>query len=424
MWFSNAFSGGGAANPQAGAWLGSTAGSWGVKSDAGEVVSPTSAFAIPAVQRCVMILAEAVSRLPIKIYQALPDGGFDEVKDHALHPLLQVSPAPFLTPQAFNEFKQISLGLRGNAYAVKMYDNRGRLVSLMPINPDRVIVLINPENHLPYYRVTMSPVDGIDGVFSWEDIHHVRWGNSENPFVGLSPVMLHADPLGISMATERHAGKTFKNGTNLGGVLTRPENKPGLSQEAVKAVLGAWNDAYSGASNANKTALLQEGMEFKQMSMTNADAQIIESRKYGVSDIARIYGIPLHMLGEMSGSTKANIEQESLNFLNNTLMPWLRRHEEAMERDFLTLGERLSGLTIRYDTKDLLRGDTAARYSSYSVGIQWGFLSPNDARHAENLPPIAGGDRYLEPLNMMAKNDILNQSTEQKATNGKNAQTN
>ena len=131
-----------------------------------------------------------------------------------------------------------------------------------------------------------------------------------------------------------------------------------------------------------------------------------------------------YALGEMSGSTKANIEQESLNFLNNTLMPWLRRHEEAMERDFLTLGERLSGLTIRYDTKDLLRGDTAARYSSYSVGIAWGFLSPNDARHAENLPPIAGGDRYLEPLNMMAKNDILNQSTEQKATNGKNAQTN
>jgi phage portal protein BeeE len=156
MWFSNAFSGGDSTNSEAGTWLGSTAGSWGVKSDAGEVVSPTSAFAIPAVQRCVMILAEAVSRLPIKMYQALPDGGFDEVKDHALHPLLQVSPASFLTPQTFNEFKQISLGLRGNAYAVKMYDNRGRLISLMPINPDRVIVLINPENHLPYYRVTMS----------------------------------------------------------------------------------------------------------------------------------------------------------------------------------------------------------------------------------------------------------------------------
>ena len=372
MWFSNAFSGAGASSQDSGTWLGSTAGSWGVQSDAGEVVSPTSAFAIPAVQRCVMILAEAVSRLPIKIYQELDDGGFDEVKDHPLRSLLQVSPAPFLTVQSFNEFKQISLGLRGNAYAVKLYDNRGKIVSLMPVNPDRVIVMINPQDHLPYYRVTMSPVDGIDGIFSWEDIHHVRWGNSENPFVGLSPVMLHADPLGISMATERHAGKTFKNGTNLGGLLMRPSTSKPLSQEAVGAVLRAWNDAYSGSNNANKTALLQEGMEFKQMSMTNADAQIIESRKYGVSDIARIYGIPLHMLGEMSGST------------------------------------------IRYDTKDLLRGDTAARYDSYAKGIQWGFISPNDARHAENLPPISGGDRYLEPLNMMAKNDIL----DQKANNG------
>jgi HK97 family phage portal protein len=416
MWFSNAFSGAGASTQESGTWLGSTAGSWGVQSDAGEVVSPTSAFAIPAVQRCVMILAEAVSRLPVKIYQELDDGGFSEIKDHALRPLLQVAPAPFLTVQGFSEFKQISLGLRGNAYAVKLYDNRGRLISLMPINPDRVIVMINPQDHLPYYRITMSPVDGIEGVFAWYDIHHVRWGNSENPFVGLSPVMLHADPLGISMATERHAGKTFKNGTNLGGFLTRPATQKGLTNEAVKAVLNAWNEAYSGARNAGKTALLQEGMEFKQISMTNADAQIIESRKFGVTEIARIYGVPLHMLGEMAGSTKSNIEQESLNFLNNTLMPWLRRHEEAMERDFLTLDERLSGITIRYDTKDLLRGDTAARYASYATGIQWGFISPNDARHAENLPPIPGGDRYLEPLNMMAKNDIL----DQKANNGKN----
>jgi HK97 family phage portal protein len=404
MWFSNAFSGAGGFSSESGTWLGSTAGSWGVKSDAGEVVSPVSAFSIPAVQRSVMILAEAVSRLPVKIYQSLPDGGFDEIQNHDLRPILQVAPAPFLTTQNFNEFKQISLGLRGNAYAVKMFDSRGRLVSLMPINPDRVIVLVSPVDHLPYYKVTMSPVDGIEGVFSWDQIHHVRWGNSENPFVGLSPVMLHAESLGITLSTEKHAGKTFKNGTNLGGYLTRPATQKGLPNEAVRAVLNAWNEAYSGASNAGKTALLQEGMEFKQISMTNADAQIIESRKYGVTEIARIYGIPMHMLGEMAGSSKSNIEQESLNFLNNTLMPWLRRHEEAMERDFL------------FDTKELLRGDTAARYGSYGVGIQWGFLSPNDARHSENLPPINGGDRYLEPLNMMAKQDILNK----KANDGTN----
>ena len=151
---------------------------------------------------------------------------------------------------------------------------------------------------------------------------------------------------------------------------------------------------------ATKVALLQEGMEFKPLSMTNEDAQLIDARQYGVRDIARLYGIPAHMLGDLDRATHSNIEQQSLEFVIYTLMPWIRRHEEAMERDFLIPEERLAGVTIQFNVSGLLRGDITARYAAYAQARQWGWLSINDIRRLENMPPVTGGDGYLQPLNM------------------------
>ena len=235
---------------------------------------------------------------------------------------------------------------------------------------------------------------------SLRDIHHVRW-ISDNAYSGISPISLHRDAIGVALATERHTGKMFGNGTNLSGVITRPAASPAIKDPAaIERITSDWASKYAGTENVGRVALLQEGMEFKPLSMTNEDAQLIAARQYSVRDVARIYGIPAHMLGDLDRATHSNIEQQSLEFVIYTLMPWLKRHEEAMERDFLSDEERLSGVSIQFNVTSLLRGDITSRYAAYAQARQWGWMSINDIRRLENLPPVEGGNTYLQPLNM------------------------
>ena len=165
--------------------------------------------------------------------------------------------------------------------------------------------------------------DGVEGIFALRDIHHVRW-ISDNAYTGISPISLHRDAIGVALATERHTGKMFGNGTNLSGVITRPAASPAIKDPAaIERITSDWASKYAGTDNVGRVALLQEGMEFKPLSMTNDDAQQIAARQYSVRDIARIYGIPAHMLGDLDRATHSNIEQQSLEFVIYTLMPWL-----------------------------------------------------------------------------------------------------
>ncbi|MFZ6813742.1 phage portal protein [Undibacterium sp. Rencai35W] len=402
MFFSDiVFAGNGNVTQQgSGGWLGSAlGGGWGIRADSGAVVTPQTALALTAVQRAVTILAEAVAQLPVNFYQTTPDDGRTLVRDHPAYALLRVAPNAFQTPFQFNEFKQLSLGLRGNAFALKFYDRGGRVNSLYPLNADRVQVMVSPVDRMPYYRILRMP-DGIEGIFPLRDIHHVRW-ISDNAYTGISPVSLHRDAIGVALSTERHTGKMFGNGTHLSGVITRPATAPAIKDPAgIERITTEWAAKYAGTDNAGRVALLQEGMDFKPLSMSNEDAQLIAARQYGVRDIARIYGIPAHMLGDLDRATHSNIEQQSLEFVIYTLMPWLKRHEEAMERDFLSDEERLGGMIIQFSVAGLLRGDITSRYAAYAQARQWGWMSINDIRRMENLPPVAGGDIYLQPLNM------------------------
>lgn len=382
-----------------GGWRSLLAGGWGTRADSGAWVTPQTALALTAVQRAVTILAEAVGQLPVEIYRTTPDGDRVRVDDHPVVRLLRIAPNNFQTPLQFNEGKQVSLGLRGNAFALKFYRPDGTIRSLYPVNADRVQVLVSPVDRMPYYRILLAP-DGIEGLFPLRDIHHVRW-ISDNPYTGLSPISLHRDAIGIALATERHTGKMFGNGTHLSGVITRPAAAPAIKDPAaIERLTTEWTNKYAGMDNVGRVALLQEGMEFKPLSMTNEDAQLIAARQYSVRDIARIYGIPAHMLGDLERATHSNIEHQSLEFVIHTLMPWLKRHEEAMERDLLSEEERAAGMTIQFNVTGLLRGDITSRYAAYAQARQWGWLSVNDIRRLENLPPIEGGDTYLQPLNM------------------------
>lgn len=402
MFFSDiVFAGNGnLAQQGSGGWLGSLlAGGWGTRADSGAWVTPQTALALTAVQRAVTILAEAVGQLPVEMFRTTPENDRVRVIDHPVVRLLRVAPNDFQTPLQFNEGKQVSLGLRGNAFALKFYRADGTIKSLFPISADRVQVMVSPVDRMPYYRILLAP-DGIEGIFPLRDMHHVRW-ISDNAYTGISPISLHRDAIGVALATERHTGKMFGNGTHLSGVITRPAAQPAIKDPAaIERLTTEWANKYAGTDNVGRVALLQEGMEFKPLSMTNEDAQLIAARQYSVRDIARIYGIPAHMLGDLERATHSNIEHQSLEFVIHTLMPWLKRHEEAMERDLLTEDERASGMTIQFNVTGLLRGDITSRYAAYAQARQWGWLSVNDIRRLENLPPINGGNTYLQPLNM------------------------
>jgi HK97 family phage portal protein len=229
-------------------------------------------------------------------------------------------------------------------------------------------------------------------------VHHVRW-MSINGYTGLSPILLHANAIGHAQAIQQYAGKSFMNGTALSGVIERP-GTPIKDQASIDKITDAWAAKFGGSGNAKKVAFLQEGMTFKPLSMTNVDAALIEALRLSTIDIARIYKIPAHMVNELERATFSNIEHQEIQFVIYTLLPWIKRHEQAKTRDLLLPSERKQYF-IEYNVAGLLRGDQASRYAAYAVGRQWGWLSINDIRRLENMPPVKGGDVYLSPLNMV-----------------------
>jgi HK97 family phage portal protein len=203
------------------------------------------------------------------------------------------------------------------------------------------------------------------------------------------------------MAVDDHAGSVFANGTTLSGVIESPKEGAKFDTQAkLDAFLNKFVERHSGARNAFSVALLQEGMQYKQMAMNNEQAQLLESRKFGVIEICRLYKIPPHMVGELERATNNNIEHQGLQFVIYTLLAWIKRIEGAMMRDLLLPSER-KDLYIEFNVSGLLRADQKSRYESYALGRQWGWLCVNDIRRLENLSPVAGGDIYLTPLNMV-----------------------
>jgi len=231
-------------------------------------------------------------------------------------------------------------------------------------------------------------------------IHHVRW-HSHNFYEGLSPIMLHAEAVGLAQAVRQYTGKSFANGASVSGVIERPREAPAIKdQGSIDRVLDQWGNKFGGMDNAKKVAMLQEGMTFKAVSMTNVDAEIIGVLKLSGVDCARIYKIPLPMVNDLDKANYNTIEQLLIQFVVFSLLPWVKRHEQSMMRDFLLPKDRRDYF-IEFNLSGLMRGDQKSRYEAYAIGRQWGWLSVNDIRRLENMPPVVGGDIYLQPLNMI-----------------------
>ena len=363
-------------------------------SKSGATVNTTTALYSTVVYACVRILAESVAALPLHVYRRLPGGGKERAVKHPAYQLLHLSPNPEVTSLEWREAMMGHLGIRGNAYSEIEWGNNGYPKGLWPISPDRV----NPQriNGEIVYDITMPSGEGVR--LAANRVLHLR-GFSHNGIIGYSPIALHREPIGLSLAAEEYGARFFANDSQPGGVLEHPGQ---LSEPARESIKKSWKEMHEGLEKSHRFALLEEGMKWQQTSINPQDSQLLETRKFQVAEICRIYRIPPHMVADLEKATFSNIEHQSLEFVVHTLMPWLIRWEMRMTLSLLTPKERREYF-IAFLVAGLLRGDLKSRYEAYAIGRQWGWLSANDIRELEDMNPLPKGQGkvYLVPLNMI-----------------------
>lgn len=353
---------------------------------AGTSVSETSSLGMPAVWRAVNLIAGTCASLPLHAYRSADDVRLPVTSGQAAR-LLDV-PHPDMTPFELWETVYTHLLLWGNAYLRKLKNQAGQVAELWPVHPSKVQAGRAKDLTKVYV------IDGRqDDPLTDEEILHIP-GFGYDGITGVSPIRLARQGIGLALAAEEYGARLFGSGSLASGILQTEQR---LDQEAAERLKAAWKAKVGGLAKAHDVAVLDAGAKFQQLSIPPEDAQFIESRRFQISEVARIYGVPPHMLMDTEKSTSwgTGIEQQGIGFVVYTLRPWLTRVEQR-----LTGLLRPSQVYARYSVEGLLRGDTKARYDGYAVGRQWGWLSRNDIRRLEDMPPIDGGDDYLSPLNM------------------------
>lgn len=364
-------------------------------STAGKVVNEHSAMQMTAVYSCVRILAEAVAGLPFHLFRYKPDNGKEKAIDHSLYRILHDEPNPEMTSFIFRETLMTHLLLWGNAYAQIIRNGKGEVVALYPLMPNRMSVDRDSAGQLYYtytrYGDEAQPSQTSTVRLRPTDLLHIP-GLGFDGLVGYSPIAMARNAIGLAMATEEYGAKFFANGAAPGGVLEHP----GVIKDPVR-VKESWNAAYQGSSNSHRIAVLEEGMKYQPIGISPEQAQFLETRKFQINEIARIFRVPPHMVGDLEKSSFSNIEQQSLEFVKYTLDPWVTRWEQAVNRSLLLPNEKRL-LFAKFNVDGLLRGDYVSRMSGYATARQNGWMSANDIRELENLdriPGEQGGDLYL-----------------------------
>ena len=366
------------------------------RTTSGKPVNERTAMQTTAVYACVRILAEAVASLPLHVYEYQDDGGKKLVHDHPLYYLLHDEPNPEMTSFVFRETLMSHLLIWGNAYAQIIRDGAGRVLGLYPLLPDKMDVQRDDKGNIYYVYSRNSDENPMfkeygDIRLKAEDVLHIP-GLGFDGLIGYSPIAMAKNAVGMTLACEEYGASFFANGANPGGVLEHP----GVLKDPSK-VRESWNSVYRGVSNAHKIAVLEEGMKYQQIGIPPEEAQFLETRKFQINEIARLYRIPPHMVGDLDKSSFSNIEQQSLEFVKYTLDPWVIRWEQSLQRSLLLPGEK-GKYFIKLNVDGLLRGDYQSRMNGYAVGRQNGWFSANDIREMENMNPIPdeeGGNLYL-----------------------------
>ena len=398
------------------------------RTTSGKPVNERTAMQTTAVYACVRILAEAVASLPLHVYEYQDDGGKKLVHDHPLYYLLHDEPNPEMTSFVFRETLMSHLLIWGNAYAQIIRDGAGRVLGLYPLLPDKMDVQRDDRGNIYYVYSRNSDENPMfkeygDIRLKAEDVFHIP-GLGFDGLIGYSPIAMAKNAVGMTLACEEYGASFFANGANPGGVLEHP----GVLKDPSK-VRESWNSVYRGVNNAHKIAVLEEGMKYQQIGIPPEEAQFLETRKFQINEIARLYRIPPHMVGDLDKSSFSNIEQQSLEFVKYTLDPWVIRWEQSLQRSLLLPGEK-GKYFIKLNVDGLLRGDYQSRMNGYAVGRQNGWFSANDIREMENMNPIPdeeGGNLYLingamtklADAGAFAKTDTGQQNTPAQENSGK-----
>ena len=369
-------------------------------SSAGKIVNERSAMQMTAVYSCVRVLSEAVAGLPLHLYKYTDGGSKEKATSHPLYFVLHDEPNSEMTSFVFRETLMTHLLLWGNAYAQIIRNGKGEVVALYPLMPNRMTVDRDEKGQLYYeYQTSTDEARTTKGGtvrLKPSDVLHVP-GLGFDGLVGYSPIAMAKNAIGLAIAAEEYGSKFYANGAAPSGVLEHP----GVLKDPAK-LRDSWTQTFGGSSNSNKVAVLEEGVKYTPISIAPNEAQFLETRKFQINEIARIFRVPPHMVGDLEKSSFSNIEQQSLEFVKYTLEPWLVRWEQSMERVLISPDEKPQYF-IKFNVDGLLRGDYQSRMEGYATARQNGWMSANDIRELENLdriPAEDGGDLYLINGNM------------------------
>jgi HK97 family phage portal protein len=354
-------------------------------------------------------LSNAISTLPFVLYEEAANGGKTKIRNHWLYRIFARRPNDFQNPAEFRSMMQGHLSLRGNAFARIFANGKGEVTDLIPIHPDRVTV--EPLSDINW-RYRIKNQDGSSTPIQRRDMFHLK-GLSGDGIMGYSPIQLARNAISGAIAAQDYGTRYFKNdAAPTGGWIEHPSSFK--DQEAKRLFRESWQEQQSG-KNKGKMAVLEYGLKYHPgVAISNGDAQFIEARKYSVSDIARLFGVRPHKIGDLEKATFSNIEQQSIDSVNDDLIPWIVCWEEAIRYNFLDPED--DTLQVEFPITSLLRGDSAARSQYYNKGIMGGWLTRNEARIAESYNPLPGLDEPLRPLNMIG--DSASQEEDDEIKNG------
>ncbi|MCU1787511.1 phage portal protein [Pectobacterium polaris] len=371
----------------------------------GKHVSSQKAMRLTAVFGCIRVLAESIGMLPCNLYKATGNGKEKAVSER-LFKLLSLKPNGYMTPQEFWELLIVCLCLRGNFYAYKV-KVLGEVVELLPLDPGRVQPKLNSKWE-PVYQVTFP--DGSTDVLGQDDIWHVRILTLDG-LVGLNPIAYAREAIALGLATEEHGSRLFKNGAVTSGVLRTDQT---LTDDAYGRLKKDFEERHTGLGNAHRPMILEMGLDWKSMGLNAEDSQFLETRKFQLEEICRLYRVPMHMVQNTDRATFSNIENLGIGFINYSLVPYMTRIEQRINIG-LVKESKQGTFYAKFNAGALLRGDMKSRFDAYATAINWGMYSPNDCLELEDRNPRPGGDVYLTPMNMTTKpsDSSKNKTTEE-----------
>ena len=368
----------------------------GAKTKSGSSITPDTAWNYSAVYAAIRLLAETVAQLPLSLHQKT---GADRnpAVDHPLYGMMHNNPSNMMTSFVWRETHMGHVLSWGNGYAyIEREHVTGRPKSLQLLSPKDTVVDTDRNGDLIY----VTKINNREYTIDQNDILHIQSIGTDG-VCGKSPITLHRETLGLSMRATEFGAEFFGNGASLGGILKHPG---GLGKEGRAKLKSAW-DKLKG-SGYQGVAVLEEGMDYTRIGIPPDDAQFIETRKFQITEVARIFNIPPHMLRDLEKSAFNNMTEQSIEFLRFTMTPWLVRWEQELNRKLLTKNEIAEGYYFKFMTNGLLRGTQDARYEAYGKAINDGWLSRNEVREFEDLNPVDGLDEYLVPLNMIPSDQL------------------